>query len=240
MDRHHLEPVDDRVQTVARVALRDPGPPGEVRDRRGSAGGEVLLGEAGEGLLGGGRILLSVARRNPLVEEHERLVMVLHRAAADQRLLREHPQDVVAALLVGGDAVGLEERHRVRALEYPAAGEGLREELAGHFEVGVGQAELLVALGCPRGDARREQREHPAHVGGRQQVQGAAHRPGADDAALGDRGLDVGCGGARSAAQANRPQRARVVLGLHRAEMLDRGGGVALGSACRPLDELTA
>ena len=105
--------------------------------------------------------------------------------------MREMPQDVVAALILGGDAFCLEQRHRIEPSDLPAAGEHARDQLTRPIEDVISEAQLGEALFGARDRARGEQRKHPSHVFGHRQMERATHQPRANDAALGDGELDV-------------------------------------------------
>src|SRR6185369_9661825 len=64
----------------------------------------------------------------------------------------------------------------------------------------------------------REEAHHPPGVLGRHEVDGAAHRPAADDGPVGDGPLDIGLRHGLTHAQSHRPQRGGQVLRLDRPE----------------------
>ena len=122
--------------------------------------------------------------RRPLVEQHERLLPALQRPEADQRALGQPHEDVIPALSRGLDALLLEQPHDLGAGQAPVAGQLGGQEVGAALEVGLREAQLLAAASLGGLEARDDQREQPAHVLGRGEVDGAAHQPRAHDLAL--------------------------------------------------------
>jgi hypothetical protein len=168
------------------------------------------LGERGVAVQGAGG-------RDPFVEEREGgLLAFVAREAEDA--VDSQPQDEVNAALSGGRDLGAVESlvHRA-AGEALAALEGVDEGLSalGH-RPGV-ELKTAQPAGAGGNHPRREQLEQPPDVGRRNEMQRTAQRPCADDGSVGDRAFDVRGGGVLHA-QADGPQGAAVVLGLHGGE----------------------
>src|SRR5207244_2301568 len=86
------------------------------------------------------------------------------------------------------------------------------------------EVQLSVPACVTGDDPRCHESEHPADISGGHEMQRAADRPRADDAALCDSFFNAGFGGVRQA-KADRPLSAGEVLRLHRAEIRDHLGG---------------
>ena len=132
----------------------------------------------------------------------------------------EVPEDVEAPPPRRGDLRALEDGVRGGAGEGLASLEGLDERPAGERERLVVELEGAQASSRAGDGARREELDDPPHVRGGDEVEGAAHRPGPHDAAVGERAFDRSFV-ARGEAEADRPQGAEVVLGLRGAEVRD-------------------
>src|SRR4051812_16864113 len=87
-----------------RLAGGQPRPPDEILQRRRAVTGEVPARELRQRFLAGQRL----GRRNPLVQQRERVLVPFARAEADQAVVRTVPQDVRAAALTSPDAGALE------------------------------------------------------------------------------------------------------------------------------------
>ncbi len=134
-----------------------------------------------------------------------------------------------AARRGGGDAGGLELRVQRVARERAAAAERVIADLARTLDDALVEVEVaLKAALLPLQGARAVQRQQPAQVGRRDEVQGAAQRPAAHDAPFGQRALDRRLVGAAHAL-ADAPQRAEIVLRLHGELRGDRLLGVGEG-----------
>ena len=156
---------------------------------------DEATGEVGERL--GMRQLAGLRARSPVVEQDERRLLALHRPDADEPVTGEPRDDVVPPLPGRRDAGVLEQAEHVGTAQPAVARERLAEEVATAIELGRGDAELRAAALLGDGEARGAQRQQPAHVLRRREVDGAAHQPRAHD--LADR---------RSRAPPSRPSRA--------------------------------
>ena len=165
----------------------------------------------------------------PLVEQHEGRLLAIERAQADQAVHRQVAEDVAAAAAARRsrtvDAALGEQGVQVRAADPPPAAQCLRDDLGGAVEDGIGQADPLVDTGHLPDAAPGQQLEHPAGVGGRHEVDRAPHRPGPQDRAALDGGLD-GAHGGLGGSQADPPQCLAVLLGLNRTEVRHQPGRV--------------
>ncbi len=212
----------DRGQRVAghgdagpAVLDRQAGPAGQVGDRGRPVAAEVPHRDDAERLLAGRPPRLG----RPLVEQHEGLLLAGVRGDGGDAFLARVPQHVVALLAGDLDAAVGQSLQALRPGQPAAAPQGGGE----HLDAALGGL-LVEADGLPprRGAGQRphaHQVEHPAGVGGRDEVHGAAHRPGADRLPAFQRGVHVGHGGAGQG-HAERPPAARHVLRLHGAEPL--------------------
>ena len=176
--------------------------------------------------------------RHPFVEQRKGLLFSTSRAKADQPILRRPCEKMVAALASRGDVGLLQELKHFITGELLAALQGFGKHLFASSNDRFVQLKLAIAAGAPCNHPWGEQCQHPTHVVRGNKMQGAAHRPGADNGSLGNRLFDVSLG-RTGHTQPNRPKRAAVVLGLHRAQPGDditwlgkRCGGDAL--ICQP------
>lgn len=142
----------------------------------------------------------------------------------DQAGLRGVPQEMVAALVGGGDAIALQQVEHLGAGEAVAALECGAEKLLAAFEDGGGEFEVGLAAPVGGQHARGGEAQHPCGVFGWDEVDGAAHGPGADDFCTGDGPFNVGEGGG-GGAQAQRPHGLGVILGLDGAQAAHDGFG---------------
>jgi len=120
---------------------------------------------------------------DPLVDEYEKLLPTAYRSEAERAGLRQVPQQVVAALAGRADAALTPPGQQLVAPELVAARERVHGKLTGALDDSQVEVQLSAAGGGTDHRPRCRELEHPAEVLGRDQVQGAAHRPRSDDLA---------------------------------------------------------
>jgi hypothetical protein len=149
----------------------------------------------------------------------------LSRADADEAFEGQAHHDVDPTLAGGRDAGVAQQAVDFRARQMPAPLKGAQDELSG------ARQDLVIDLEPPKasGDAGHRTRgaepEHPAHVLGGDEVQRPAHGPCPDDGAAGDGVLHL-CPSRFAQAEADGPERRRVILRLDSTESSDDGGGL--------------
>ncbi len=203
---------------------------------RPAAGGEALR-HRDQRLLP--RQLARLRAGSPVVEQHDGLLLALHRPEADEPLLGEPEEDVVPVAAPGLDALALEQIHHLGPAEPPVAAERAAQQLGAALDVGRLEPDLRAAPLVGGEQARAAERQQPAHVLGRREVDRPAHQPGARDLAIGDGALDA-CSRRVHDPGPDRPQRLVVVLRLHRAQPADDVGGVVEAAGGDPLARDTA
>ena len=129
--------------------------------------------------------------RRPVVEQHDGLLLALHRPEADQRLLGEPEEDVVSVPRPVSMPSLSNSSHHLGPAEAPVAGQLGGQQLGAALEVGLREPRLRAAARVGGLQARAAQREQPAHVLGRREVDRPAHQPRAHDLAILDRALDA-------------------------------------------------
>ena len=214
--------VDRHSRQLARHALAcdlgfgssESRPPREVANRRRPVAREIASRELRERFVARSRR----CGGQPFVREHERLLLARARAETDEPFVRMPPQQVQAAAAASRDASALESSIQIGPRYTLSALQRLDQHFAAASDEATVDPVLLfesarVARQCPR----RAQAQHPACIFRGDKVQRAAQRPGANDRAIGDGSFDCGLG-CRAGAQADRPERAEVVLRLERAE----------------------
>ena len=167
--------------------------------------------------------------RHPFPEQHHLLVVAPHRPEAQVAGLMQPAEQMHPALPGGGDPGRLERRKQLGAGGRSTALEQVGGDLPGAFCGRFVDSQLCVTGGQRLQRAGGGQAQHPADVLTRHQVQGAAHRPGSDDLAAAQRGVDVDQGGA-GGPQPDRPFGSGQVLALHGqhpADHLRRAGALA-------------
>ena len=131
-----------------RVLQKEARPPREVVRGRGPVAREVPLGEGGQA---SSREKVP-GRRQPFLEQHERRLLALPRAEADEPLLGEMPEDVDPPLPGGRDAAALQRRVRLGPGER-AALQGARQHLRRAPQRRGVELELPIPPGAARHDA---------------------------------------------------------------------------------------
>ena len=121
------------------------------------------------------------------------------RAEADESLLGESPQDMIAALAVDENAGALERAQQLIARHLVAALQDPDEHLFATGKNRIVEFQFLTATGRTGDNPRGQKFEHPVHIGGGHKMQRTTHRPGADNRAIGDGLRDIGFGGGRQA-----------------------------------------
>ncbi len=154
------------------------------------------------------------ALRRPFIQQHKGVLFALQRAETDQPFQRCLVQNMVAALVGGGDARLFQGEHEFRPCDRLTSLQQLAEDFEAAGEYGCVKLELPAAVGAVGDDARRQQGEHPTQVRHRHDLQRAAHCPGACDAFICHSLLDR-CQAGVLAAQADRPLGAGIILRLH-------------------------
>jgi hypothetical protein len=99
-----VESPPGEVDPTTCVAEIQTGPPREIRHRGGAVPGEVPTRELGESLVA----RQPFRRRQPLVEQHEGLLLSFARSKADKALVCEAPEDVDAPLAARVDSCAFE------------------------------------------------------------------------------------------------------------------------------------
>ncbi len=161
------QPVAESRDGRAHVGQRQLAPPREVPLGRRPVAGEVTQGEGVHGVGPFGQC----GRRDPFVDEHERLLGRGGRTPADHAELGQVVDDVVAALAVGRDAARGEQLQVLVAGQAPAT----REGLAGDECRAIQRVPVEAECSQPRGHRpqrpRGGDREQPAQVVGRDEMQ---------------------------------------------------------------------
>ena len=120
-----------------------------------------------------------------------RLLPALHRPDADQAALGQPHEDVVPTLAGCLDARVLEQPHHLGTGQAPVGRQLGGQQLGTALEEGLAEPELLDAASLGSRESRSAQREQPANILGRREVDRPAHQPRAQDPALLDRTLDA-------------------------------------------------
>ncbi len=208
-----------------------PRPPDEILQGGGPSAREVALGQRGERFVA----IQHPGWRHPLFEQDEGLLLALSGAETEKPVEREPPQDVNAPLAGGGDPSRLQLLVHGIASELPAALQSSHEHVPALVEDGLIELELPVARRASREHSAGQQREHPADVGRRHEMQRAAHGPGADYLALGDRPFDRLLRGLLLHPEPERQERAEIVLRLDCSHPRDGLAGPRKARAGDPL-----
>ena len=156
------------------------------------------------------------------------------RREADQAVVREPEQHVTATAVPRHNPGALEARVQLRPRHPASSLERLDDRRRAAREDRCVEIELPESRRHARDRQRREPLQHPAQILGRGEVQRPAQRPAAHDRPLGNRLFDAGLGRA-GRPQAERPQRALIILRLHGAEPAHRLGGRLEPGARQPL-----
>src|SRR5215211_3200 len=154
---------------------------------------------------------------HPLVQQHERLLFVLHRPEADQSALSQVPQDMIPTLAPGAYPRFLEHRHHLRTSQAPVASQRLIKELSRAFHDPSVEFQSSQPSLVPGEYARRRELQHPPAVLRRHEMERATHRPGPDDLPFEYGPLDIRQRRGLQA-QADGPHRLKIVLRLDSAE----------------------
>ena len=169
---------------------------------------------------------------DPLVEQREGLVLAVDGPEYEHTVQREVKEQVVSALTGGRHSNRLEGGEEVVTPRSAAARQVLSGCVSDESKLAIGDSQIR-SSSCGRGcGARSADREHPPEILRGNEVQRAAHRPGAHDLTGRECGLDRGIRAARGA-QAHRPLHSREVLALHGEHPAHHIGGRPI----RPLAE---
>ena len=198
-----------------------PCPAHQILQRGRPVAGEVAPGQLSQSLVS----RQAPGQRDPLIQQGKGLLFAAARAKADQPVLRRPPKEMVAALARRRDARLLQRlQHFITGELLPALQRFGKHLLAARKGCLV-QFKLAVAAGAVRDHPRGEERQQPTDILRGDEMQRAAHRPGAHDGALGDRLFDAALG-RPGHAQPDRPERPAIILGLHRAQPGDDIAGL--------------
>ena len=210
----------DRLESLAGVGHREPGPFREIVDGCRTAAPEVARGELGQRLVPFERAAL----RSAVVEERVGELLPLPGTAAHDPVELGHRHDVRHALDPQRSNPGACQHlpHLIARARIPVE-ERLPDRRAGAAQRSRVQLELLVSIRQPGLEARRGQGEEPADVGGQDEVPGRSQQVGAQDGAVVERPLHVFVDRG-SHPRTERPLRGRIVLGLDGTKPFDRRG----------------
>jgi hypothetical protein len=202
-----------QLERAPRIRDGEPGPPAKVHELRWAVARHVATREKCE------RIVARESRRggHALVEQRVREVLAAARPADHHALelgVHHHVRHADTARQVFRE-LGARQVH--------TAGERLRDRGIGLRERSCAQADVLVP-DCVRGlDAWSGELEQPARIRGRHEVPRGSQDVRAQDLAAIDRAIHE-LGGRRFRALPDRPAGIRIVLRLHRDEVLDDRG----------------
>jgi hypothetical protein len=139
------------------------------------------------------------------------VLLALRRAAADDAVQLGVHQDVGKPEALGGDAGALDHRREFLAGELVPAAQGADQQRGSLLQHLLVQSQLPVVVGVQRVDARRGERQHPADLGGQNEVPGRPQDVGPEDGPVREGPVEVGVADA-GGALADRPFRRAVVL----------------------------
>ena len=128
--------------------------------------------------------MLQAARvRHPLIQEHERLLGLVRRPPAEHSRLGQIVDEAIAALARRGDALLLPESHQLGSSDAAASRDRVDDDLVRQPEVPLIELEPAMPEGESGEHPLGRDLQHPAEIFRRDEMQCAAHRPGADDPA---------------------------------------------------------